>query len=122
MNQVRFVLNHIREQLIVISEAIHLSLRDRPERLLLTIIREAIRLHQDRVLEAILAAQDHIQAPETIAAVSQEVIHPVVPQTAEVLVVVLVIHPVHHPVPLHARVPVVPQALEGDKEVKLFCL
>jgi hypothetical protein len=74
------------------------------------------------VLEAILAAQDHIQAPETIAAVSQEVIHPVVHQTAEVLVVVLVIHPVHHPVPLHARVPVVPQALEGDKEVKLFCL
>jgi hypothetical protein len=73
-----------------------------------------------------VAAQDHIQAPETIATVSQEVIHPVVPQTAEVLVVVLVIHPVlpqvHHPVPLHARVPVVPQALEGDREVKLFCL
>jgi hypothetical protein len=118
MNQVRFVLNHIREPPKIISETIHLSLRDRPELLLLTIIREAIRLHQDHQVLETVAAQDHIQAPETIATVSQEVIHPVVPQTAEVLVVVLVIHPV----PLHGRFPVVPQALEGDKEVKLFCL
>jgi hypothetical protein len=123
MNQARVVLNHIREQPIIVSEAIHLSLRDKPERLLLTIIREAIQLHQDQVLEAVQAAQD-LQALET-AAVSQEVIHPVVPHPAEVLVVVPVIHPVlpqvRLPVPLHARFPVVP-ALEGDREIKLFCL
>lgn len=121
MNQARVVLNHIREQPIIVSEAIHLSLRDKPERLLLTIIREAIQLHQDQALEAVQAAQDHIQALET-AAVSHEVIHPVVPPPAEVLVVAVpVIHPVLHPVPQHARFPVVP-ALEGDREIKSFCL